>query len=419
MQDACSTVSDTNTAQPAKSDNVEPGHADKAQVGPQSKEDQAEKGHHEQEKTFKKPDKILPCPRCNSFDTKFCYFNNYNVNQPRHFCKNCQRYWTAGGTMRNVPVGAGRRKNKQFAPSQYRQAVLSVHGMVPPNPGLETPCSSNHHFVSPSESASPLSLTPPDVRGPMVFKFGPEATLSESVDNVSNLGDQYRSFERDPVSLCESREEPSSASEPETNSSGSCDSKRNPHRQIPALFFPHHPGWQNLAATPRAYTNHFPLNQVCDRDSIQWGPPPVVPVPGVCPQPTIPLQIIPAPYIGCIPLAVRNGSLPPSSSTVNNGSCLGGGSLMLGKHSRDGDVGDVERSDSSILVPKTLRVDNPSEASRSPIWTALGIKPHERIAASKVNGKVECKGSDSEDTADIMEANPAALSRSHTFQESS
>ncbi|KAL1541631.1 cyclic dof factor 3-like [Salvia divinorum] len=63
-------------------------------------------------KTLKKPDKIIPCPRCNSMDTKFCYYNNYNVKQPRHFCRSCQRYWTAGGTMRNVPVGAGRRKNK-------------------------------------------------------------------------------------------------------------------------------------------------------------------------------------------------------------------------------------------------------------------------------------------------------------------
>ncbi|CAI0444772.1 unnamed protein product [Linum tenue] len=60
----------------------------------------------------KKPDKIIPCPRCKSLETKFCYFNNYNVNQPRHFCKGCQRYWTAGGALRNVPVGAGRRKNK-------------------------------------------------------------------------------------------------------------------------------------------------------------------------------------------------------------------------------------------------------------------------------------------------------------------
>nr|AZL49139.1 Dof transcription factor 16 [Boehmeria nivea] len=69
----------------------------------------------EKEKTLKKPDKILPCPRCTSMDTKFCYYNNYNVNQPRHFCKACQRYWTAGGTMRNVPVGAGRRKSKNSA----------------------------------------------------------------------------------------------------------------------------------------------------------------------------------------------------------------------------------------------------------------------------------------------------------------
>ena len=62
--------------------------------------------------TDKRPDKIIACPRCQSIDTKFCYFNNYNVNQPRHFCKGCQRYWTAGGALRNVPVGAGRRKAK-------------------------------------------------------------------------------------------------------------------------------------------------------------------------------------------------------------------------------------------------------------------------------------------------------------------
>ncbi|KAF5203061.1 Dof zinc finger protein DOF1.5 [Thalictrum thalictroides] len=66
----------------------------------------------EAEIAAKRPDKIIPCPRCKSMETKFCYFNNYNVNQPRHFCKGCQRYWTAGGTLRNVPVGAGRRKSK-------------------------------------------------------------------------------------------------------------------------------------------------------------------------------------------------------------------------------------------------------------------------------------------------------------------
>ncbi|KAF3789336.1 Cyclic dof factor 1 [Nymphaea thermarum] len=69
--------------------------------------DIADKKHHREN--------VIPCPRCNSTDTKFCYFNNYNVNQPRHFCRKCQRYWTAGGSMRNIPVGAGRRKSKRRA----------------------------------------------------------------------------------------------------------------------------------------------------------------------------------------------------------------------------------------------------------------------------------------------------------------
>lgn len=65
-----------------------------------------------------RPTEPLACPRCKSNDTKFCYYNNYNVRQPRHFCRSCQRYWTAGGTLRNVPVGAGRRKNKSSSSGQ-------------------------------------------------------------------------------------------------------------------------------------------------------------------------------------------------------------------------------------------------------------------------------------------------------------
>ncbi|KAG7036441.1 Dof zinc finger protein DOF1.7, partial [Cucurbita argyrosperma subsp. argyrosperma] len=53
----------------------------------------------------------LKCPRCDSTNTKFCYYNNYNLSQPRHFCKNCRRYWTKGGALRNIPVGGGSRKN--------------------------------------------------------------------------------------------------------------------------------------------------------------------------------------------------------------------------------------------------------------------------------------------------------------------
>ncbi|CAG7895991.1 dof zinc finger protein DOF5.4-like [Brassica rapa] len=60
----------------------------------------------------------LKCPRCNSLNTNFCYYNNYNLSQPRHFCKNCRRYWTKGGVLRNVPVGGGCRKAKRSKPKQ-------------------------------------------------------------------------------------------------------------------------------------------------------------------------------------------------------------------------------------------------------------------------------------------------------------
>ncbi|XP_057797510.1 dof zinc finger protein DOF5.6-like [Salvia miltiorrhiza] len=53
------------------------------------------------------------CPRCDSSNTKFCYYNNYSLSQPRYFCKACRRYWTHGGSLRNVPVGGGCRKSKR------------------------------------------------------------------------------------------------------------------------------------------------------------------------------------------------------------------------------------------------------------------------------------------------------------------
>ncbi|KAK4749364.1 hypothetical protein SAY87_026813 [Trapa incisa] len=59
------------------------------------------------------PEGPLKCPRCESTNTKFCYFNNYSLSQPRHFCKMCRRYWTQGGALRNIPVGGGCRRNKR------------------------------------------------------------------------------------------------------------------------------------------------------------------------------------------------------------------------------------------------------------------------------------------------------------------
>ncbi|XP_068644144.1 dof zinc finger protein DOF2.1-like [Aristolochia californica] len=67
------------------------------------------------------PEQALKCPRCDSTNTKFCYYNNYSLSQPRYFCKACRRYWTQGGSLRNIPVGGGCRKNKRPSSSKRAQ----------------------------------------------------------------------------------------------------------------------------------------------------------------------------------------------------------------------------------------------------------------------------------------------------------
>ncbi|KAG6473444.1 hypothetical protein ZIOFF_067360 [Zingiber officinale] len=71
------------------------------------------------------PEQGLKCPRCDSPNTKFCYYNNYSLSQPRHYCKTCRRYWTKGGALRNVPVGGGCRKNKRSSRSSASAALVS------------------------------------------------------------------------------------------------------------------------------------------------------------------------------------------------------------------------------------------------------------------------------------------------------
>lgn len=72
----------------------------------------------------------LRCPRCDSSNTKFCYYNNYNLTQPRHFCKTCRRYWTKGGALRNVPIGGGCRKNKGTTIATTIGKPISANGKL-------------------------------------------------------------------------------------------------------------------------------------------------------------------------------------------------------------------------------------------------------------------------------------------------
>ncbi|KAM7274337.1 hypothetical protein ACFE04_029001 [Oxalis oulophora] len=383
------------------------------------KEDQLEIDGSDQAKEFKKPDKIVPCPRCNSLETKFCYFNNYNVNQPRHFCKNCQRYWTAGGTMRNVPIGAGRRKNKQFA-SQYRQIVVSSDGI--PISSLENQEPSNQQLLPTGES----------VGNGTVLKFGPETPLCHSMETTLNLGDQKvfveTGFTKEPSSSESSmmssgiRVNELPAKVLQTGLPGPSNEVNTSHSvpvyPVPPWMVPWNPG-SAQAGVPNGNT----------ANGVQWCPTPMLALPGFCP-PNIPLQFVPASYWGCMPvwtpgagnmpLSGSNGCLSPSS-TNSNSCCSGNGSPTLGKHSREPTFMDEEQSGKCILVPKTLRIDDPDEAAKSPLWASLGIRPDQKDGSkgtifrgleSKTEGKNHVQNS-----SPILEANPAALSRVYAFQD--
>lgn len=91
------------------------------------------KAQNQERKARPQPEQALKCPRCDSTNTKFCYYNNYSLSQPRYFCKSCRRYWTKGGTLRNVPVGGGCRKNKRSSSSSSSASKRAQDQTLTPN----------------------------------------------------------------------------------------------------------------------------------------------------------------------------------------------------------------------------------------------------------------------------------------------
>ncbi|KAH6805894.1 hypothetical protein C2S51_030725 [Perilla frutescens var. frutescens] len=119
------------------------------------------------------PETALKCPRCESTNTKFCYFNNYSLSQPRHFCKTCRRYWTRGGALRNVPVGGGCRRNKRSKSSNSKSPASSDRQT---NPSSTSTASTNA-----GATANMLGLTPPQFP-PLRFM----SPLGHFTDNFTN-----------------------------------------------------------------------------------------------------------------------------------------------------------------------------------------------------------------------------------------
>ncbi|RWR83375.1 dof zinc finger protein DOF5.4 [Cinnamomum micranthum f. kanehirae] len=137
---------------------------------PPAPETSAGEGRHQ--RSYPSP-LAVKCPRCESLNTKFCYYNNYNLSQPRHFCKSCRRYWTKGGVLRNVPVGGGCRKTKRSSPSSKPRRQAD------PKPGTAAlaPVAVNY--------GDQLPENPNRTDAPAVF---PETGSFTSLMNASNPG---------------------------------------------------------------------------------------------------------------------------------------------------------------------------------------------------------------------------------------
>ncbi|KAL0342382.1 UNVERIFIED_CONTAM: Dof zinc finger protein DOF5.4 [Sesamum calycinum] len=104
----------------------------------------------------------LKCP--NSLNTKFCYYNNYNLSQPRHFCKSCRRYWTRGGVLRNVPVGGGCRKTKRS--KQKSSAVSTGEASRDISISNVQSSSSESSSLTAAATATPTSAVPDEGSAP-------------------------------------------------------------------------------------------------------------------------------------------------------------------------------------------------------------------------------------------------------------
>ncbi|MED6161180.1 hypothetical protein PIB30_058275 [Stylosanthes scabra] len=371
-----------------------------------SEKEQSDTSNPQDQKPLKKPDKLLPCPRCNSMDTKFCYYNNYNVNQPRYFCKACQRYWTAGGTMRNVPVGAGRRKNKNSA-NHYRHITIS-------------------EALQAARIDAPNGTHLPALKSNgRVLNFGIDAPICDSMASVLNLGEKkvlngtrngfHHGFDDQRLKVpCKSGEngEACTSSSPAAVSNGENSKSTFQEPMLPNNgYLPQVPC---IASVPWPYP---------------WNAP--IPSPAMCPPGFPALPFYPAAFWNCsMPGNWNVPWFPPQSSPSNPKSPSSGpNSPTLGKHSRDSDMSNQDslskeeppkQRNGNVLVPKTLRIDDPSEAAKSSIWATLGIKNESISGGGMFKAFQSTKEEKNQvEASPVLRANPAALSRSLNFHENS
>ncbi|CAO2143971.1 unnamed protein product [Urochloa humidicola] len=166
---------------PAASRNVKAKQAQQLQVA-------ANRGG--EHKPRPQQDKGLKCPRCSSTNTKFCYYNNNSVAQPRFFCKACRRYWTVGGTQRNVPVGGSCRKNKQgkaaAAPVSSSDSKMDLSQQLKMMPTATAPLPANLPSMLPMFMSTTSSVELPSSDNvpfaPLPLPSDPAGTIPSFLD---------------------------------------------------------------------------------------------------------------------------------------------------------------------------------------------------------------------------------------------
>lgn len=317
--------------------------------------------------------------------------------------------------MRNVPVGAGRRKNKNSSTVHYRHLIVSE--------ALQTARVNGVHNSALGKNGT-------------VLTFGSDSPLRESVASVLNLADKtqnclqngfHRTAQANLISGVDNGDEHSSISSISASNSidkeGNAGLKESAVKNYPG--FPPQPPF--FPGTP------WPLQW----NSAQWGS--VMPPPALCPS-GFPVSFYPAPaYWGCtVPGSWNVQCLSPPSSSLSNSHCgqtTAPNSPSLGKHSRDGNIlnpSNVQNEESvkeqsserCVWIPKTSRIDVSDEAAKSPICAALGTRTEKTnsVSGGGLFKAFQSKGNNKShvvETSPVLQANPAALYRSLNFHESS
>lgn len=333
--------------------------------------------------------------------------------------------------MRNIPVGAGRRKSKSSS-ANCRSILIPGSSIVPP--------------------ASEVSLFPLSTKGSQAaaVSFGPDSPLCKSMASVLMIGGEQSKSSNPTAPTARPRNGENKMCPPSTTSSdgpeneshkGAASTHQNgiighgngvtpmhpiPFFPGPPFVYPWSPAWNGIPTMAAAAPVHPASAEAANSSengiagsNVQWNVPTIVPVmpPGYC-GPPIPVPVMPPsvwPFITSWPNGAWStpwlgpGSSVPASSSDS-------GSPVLGKHSRDSRPQGDEKAERCLWIPKTLRIDDPDEAAKSSIWTTLGIEPGERGMFRPFQSKPESRAQIS-GAARALQANPAALSRSQSFQE--